>query len=507
MRFLISIALALFVAAPVASPAYADELIKSLSFEPEPQPEIDPDAPKFSEHSTEGDGLRTYYLTLTPKSPEPPVLRYRLLPTWGELVEGNAATQYHRAILLMQQQTANMKDSMEMLWAPLEEWREMPLEMLPIKEMEQKLAPFEAALQELEIGARRTRCDWGLPLQEGQNNLFNILLPEIAETRSLARLLTVRVRLRLAQGRFVEAIEDLQTGTALARHVGDNFFIVGNLVGIAISEQHNIQLMTALTLEDAPNLYWAITNLPQPLVDFRSALEFEGKAPFMMVPKLLTARTEVRDEAYWNEALIDMVERLEEARSGSPQRPKSPGEKLESTAKLAYVFSHAPAARRALVEKMGYSAEEVEKMPGSRVLILYSGHLMEAARDQHFSLLTLPYVEASARFENFEKDPADGVDVTGTFLPATSQYYTAIVRSQRTFALLRTVEALRDFIATNDRLPESLEEVTNLPVPNNPLTEKPFGYQIEDAEARTVILETGGEAQHAPMRLKITFRK
>lgn len=501
MRTLLPLLLALLV----TGSAYAQRPATGLVAEPQEEPEVDPDAPKFVEHSTEGDRVTTYYLTLTPKSPEPPVLRYRLLPTWGEMVEGNAATQYHRAILLMQQRTANMESQMD-FWLQLVEWWEMPLDQLPIEEIERTLKPFDSVLQEVHIGARRTQCDWGLPVQEGQG-IFTILLPEIQETRNLARLLTVRIRLRLAQGRFAEAIEDLQTGIALARHVGDNVFIVGNLVGIAISEQHNIQLLTAMTVDDAPNLYWSITNLPTPLVDHRLALEFESQTLFMMFPELLEARMETRDETYWNETLIGMLERLEGLISGSSQEPKSINQKLETTAKLAYVFSHAPAARKALVEKIGYSADDVAQMPGSRVLLLYSGHVFEAARDQQFSLFGLPYVEAAKRFDNFEKDPADGVNVTGTFLPATQQFYTANVRSQRTFALLRTVEALRDFVAAHDRVPESLAEITNLPVPVNPITGEPFGYHVEDAEARKVILETGGEAQHAPTRLKMTFRE
>lgn len=505
MRTLLPLLLALLI----AGPAYAQGPVALLAAEPKPEPEADPDTPKFVERSTEGDGLQTFYLTLTPKSPEPPVLRYRLLPTWGEMVEGNAATQYHRASLMMQQRTANMENEMD-FWLPLEEWREMPLEQLPIEEVEKALEPFDLVLQEAKFGARRTHCDWGLPFRERQREIFMILLEEIQHARALARILTVRIRLRLAQGRFDEAMEDLQTGTALARHTGEDSFIVGNLVGIAVSEIHNIQLMTALTVEDAPNLYWTITNLPQPLVDAQSALEIESNAPFMMFPELLAARTEARDEAYWNKTLMETLDRLslyESGRSVLQHESKSASDKLEAMAIRAYVFSHVPAARKALVAKFGYSAEEVAAMPGSRVLIIYSGHVFEAARDQQFSLFSLPYVEAIPRFENIQKDPADGVNITGIFLPASQQYYTAIVRSQRTFALLRTVEALRDFVATHDRLPDSLEEVTNLPVPHNPLTGKPFEYQIEDAAARKVILETDGEAYHAPTRLKITFRE
>jgi len=503
MRTLLPLLLVLLV----TGPAYTQGPISLLAAPPQEEPEVDPNVPRFMERSTEGDRVTTYYLTLSPKSPEPPVLRYRLLPTWGEMVEGNAATQYHRAILVMQQQTANVENSMDKLWMPLEEWREMPLDQLPIEEVERTLAPFDNILQEVHFGARRTHCDWGLPFQEMRRDVFMIMLEEIQQARNLSRLLSVRIRLRLAQGRFDEAMEDFQTGTALARHVGEETFIVGNLVGIAVSEMYNIQLMTALTLEDAPNLYWSITNVPQPLVDFRSSLEIESQSPFMMFPELLAARTETRDEVYWNETLIGMLERLEGLHSGSPQQPKTTSEKLESTAKLAYVFSHVPAARKALVQAMGYSAEEVAQMPGSRALLVYSGHAFEAARDRDFSLFGLPYVEAVKRFKDFEKDPADGVDITGMFLPATEQYYTAIVRSQRTFALLRTVEALRDFVATHDRVPQSLEEVTTLPVPVNPLTGNPFEYQIEDAPARKVILETGGNVNQAPLRLKITFRE
>ena len=62
--------------------------------------------------------------------------------------------------------------------------------------------------------------------------------------------------------------------------------------------------------------------------------------------------------------------------------------------------------------------------------------------------------------------------------PAVQQVSNAVVRTDRTIALLRTVEALRLYGANHDgRLPEKLSDITEVPIPLDPLNGQPFGYQ------------------------------
>ena len=53
---------------------------------------------------------------------------------------------------------------------------------------------------------------------------------------------------------------------------------------------------------------------------------------------------------------------------------------------------------------------------------------------------------------------------------------------ERHIALLRVIEALRMYAATNnDTLPNDLTEYGLAPIPNDPMTGQPFGYSVEGA--------------------------
>ena len=60
-------------------------------------------------------------------------------------------------------------------------------------------------------------------------------LDDIQECRSYARLLKLKTRLQIADGDLDGAIETLQTGYALARHVACGETFIHALVGMSIS--------------------------------------------------------------------------------------------------------------------------------------------------------------------------------------------------------------------------------------------------------------------------------
>ena len=55
---------------------------------------------------------------------------------------------------------------------------------------------------------------------------------------------------------------------------------------------------------------------------------------------------------------------------------------------------------------------------------------------------------------------------------------------EREIDALRVVEALRNYAAGHHaRLPETLDKITDVPVPNDPFTGKPFHYELADGVA------------------------
>src|SRR5213079_1627925 len=60
-----------------------------------------------------------------------------------------------------------------------------------------------------------------------------------------------------------------------ARHLGEHPTLIGGLVGVAVAGMTVEPLEEMIGQPGCPNLYWALTNLPVPLVDSRKGIEAE----------------------------------------------------------------------------------------------------------------------------------------------------------------------------------------------------------------------------------------
>ncbi len=89
------------------------------------------------------------------------------------------------------------------------------------------------------------------------------------------------------------------------------------------------------------------------------------------------------------------------------------------------------------------------------------------------------------------------------FFPAYEAAAAAFVRVDRQIAALRVIEALRLYGAAHaGRLPPQLEAITEVPIPVDPVTGRPFEYQFEGEVARL------GGPRHVgrPLQYEIRFR-
>jgi len=82
----------------------------------------------------------------------------------------------------------------------------------------------------------------------------------------LAKALKVRCRAEVAAGRIDAALRTEQTMFAMSQHLGEHLTLIGELVGVAIAQGALDPLEEMLERPDCPNLYWALTYLPSPLV-------------------------------------------------------------------------------------------------------------------------------------------------------------------------------------------------------------------------------------------------
>jgi hypothetical protein len=156
---------------------------------------------------------------------------------------------------------------------------------------------------------------------------------------------------------------------------------------------------------------------------------------------------------------------------------------------IAVVIKAYPEARRALIAE-GRKPEEVDALSAVQVVVIHSLHQYNRERDDLFRWSYLPYREARAGFQQAERQIArdarrlEGLPFGRALLPALAKVYDATVRLDRRIAALRCVEAIRLYAAAHDgKLPPALGDITEVPIPPDPMTGKPFDYRASGDRA------------------------
>jgi hypothetical protein len=451
-------------------------------------------------------------LNVRPAAAPVPALRYELLPNFREQVRGNAVLSYYRAIVLLNEhRDPEFKKAYERD-QKIDEMAAGPLKDIKTDRLRDYLQGYRNTLREVENGARRTECDWELERRIDVEGM-GVLLPEVQKLRELARLLSLRIRLRTAEGDFEGALADVRTGFALARHAGDGPTLIQALVGFALFQIFAQRLEQMLEMPDCPNMYWALTALPRPFHDMRRPLEGETRMIEGTLPLLrdlekgpMTAEQVRHALEHW---AVDF-ERLTGSRDARAVR--------NPLALAALVTLQYPNARRSLLAA-GRTPAEIDAMPAGQVVLLDSVLRFKGLRDETFVWFHVPYYEARAGMAKAASRAAEmrqeGADIFGSMLllllPAVEKVHIASARTERKIAVLRTVEALRMHAAAHGgRFPAALSEVMEVPVPLDPVTGKPFEYELA-AEGRAILTAPPPQGQRASlnnaMRYELTLKK
>ena len=284
--------------------------------------------------------------------------------------------------------------------------------------------------------------------------------------------LKVRFRAEVALGRFDDAIRTAKTMFAMSRHMSEHPTLVGNLVGISIAYLAINPLEEMLEHPQCPNLYWALTKLPVPLVPIDMGMGGERALVLSEFRGLNEKAPLSADELSKFITHTDMLI--------GDGKPPEPGESrvrawLNARSKDDKTVS---AARRRLIE-CGFAADPVQQFPADQVILLdekreYESHRRYSQDNQ----LARMAVRCAGRTIKSARSPALFADV---LIPGVYKVRPAQVRLDQRIALLRHVEALRLYAAEhNGSLPAKLSDFS-VPVPDDPFTGKPFRYERDGA--------------------------
>jgi hypothetical protein len=414
--------------------------------------------------------IPTVKITLHPAAEPVPALKYQLLPPMIERRPGNAAVIYGKVTAEQNAFFGNHK-----LWENILQWLEVPFDKFPQEQVRKEFTP---PLHFLKTAARCEACDWDLPIREEM--FYSILLPDAAQARNFGRMLALQARVHIAHHEYDKALETLQMGYALGRHVAEQPTLVSGLVGITIHGLMLGRMLEWIQQPDSPNLYWALSALPRPMVDLRKAMETEMYSIYFSFPELRDLDKKDYPPAYWKYLLDKTVSEF------ATLMGQGPSPQMQSVATAGLILQGYPRAKQSLIDR-GRKAEEVEKMPVAQVVLLYTMHTYDELRDDLCKWMFLPYSEAKQGLQRGNERIHDAkvrgreiIPLASMLLPAVSSVKNAEVRGQREIALLRVLEALRLYAARHARLPDSLKDVTEVPVPEDPLRNEPFAYQAHD---------------------------
>jgi hypothetical protein len=442
-------------------------------------------------------------VTLSPSKAPIPALKFRFFPIASERKPGNAAPIYLR---FAHERGDRLKKE---LTETVDKALVLPLDKLPLAELKTFFARHRYNLHQMDLAARRQSCDWNYTLDV--DDIIGLLLPDAQEMRKHGRLLAVKARVEIVEGKYAEAARTLETGFSFSQQVGGGPFLINNLVGVAIAQQLADCVLEFQQRPDAPDLYWPLTALPRPLVDQRSGLEFEQIVIEREFPDLADVERP-RSPQEWDASLARVRKRWEKLFDILSAPPEKPGRQETRFPKELGRAESVPEAKKWLIEKRGLQADKVNAMPNSQVLLLVMAWQGREWHDEWFKAAYLPYPEARPILEDTHKrlqatPMTDGVAIPRAFLPALNKAMQAEARLERKLAALRIIAALRLHAASKGELPEKLEQVKEVPLPLDPITGKAFEYQRDGATAILSSRVPGDPPTLNGLRYRITLRK
>jgi hypothetical protein len=299
---------------------------------------------------------------------------------------------------------------------------------------------------------------------------------------AFTQLLRLRARLEMADARLDDAVRTVQTGFSLARHAAESPDQISCVIACGIASGMALEVEEFVQLPGSPNLYWALSDLPRPMIDLRKALQMErlwaGLVPDLRDTKLgPLSRPQV-------ESLAGQLDRL---LSGGFKPVQGDMRKWF----LSFKQDEVPAQAKKALIAAGRNAQQLDAMPPLQVWVLYQLHEFDRYYDEILKGQSLPYWQARPHWQRLkaqikvEIKPGAAMSLVWVGLTPVEKVVFASVRVERHLAALRCIEAIRLYAAGHGgQVPQKLADITEVPVPIDPVTGQDFEYKVEGRQIR-----------------------
>ncbi len=437
-----------------------------------------------------------FKLEITPASEPSPAFKYRFSLPPHKTIAGNSITHYLRSL---------GENGLDYPWEVVEketnhevnQWYGLETKSsdIPIDKLKNASAAFDGYVNNHLRRASMCRdTDWGLAVEDLKGlETIAFLLPSVQQTRAMARALTLQFRLAIIEKRYDDAVELLRMTYKLGQDVNEMGFLVSGLVGIAEVGMANNGVLHLISSEDAPNMYWALAELPTPVIDQRRAMRLDSSMPIRLFPELMDIRNAKHSDDEWKRLLQKYTGDFTTISALVQRSPNDAAQAANSVSLAMGLAGYSPAKKR-MIER-GYGGKEVAKMSVSQVILTDAALDIESLSQELEKAIYLPYTDAQKVTSAWEEkvrrmSPTRfGAMITQMVSPAILTVRASGYKAQTMVNLLMAIESLRNHAAVHGKFPESLQEL-ELPVRENPMTNKPFKYSLEDGNA-VLLLEKG----------------
>lgn len=439
----------------------------------------------------------TYRLTVTPAAASTPLLKYRLLQPEVEKKSGNSVPFILKALNISKQAwrehqnlLSRRPDGLDATDLYATEIATRDLDLKALQEIVQAL-PYPSILDELERASLRAECDWDFGLRNLTGpEIVNFTLEDHQESRQLTRLVGLLVCHQIATRDYEQALDTMKLHTEFALRMGVPELLVCRLISMAELSIMNDQVLRLMASPLSPNLYWSLTELPQPVVPMRDAIRFDLTFSLRHFPILRDPEKKNYDADRWQLELKAFLSDLEQFQKSFGNRDDSQLgialEKLRSSDQTADIFPVAKARLESLEKPWDLNA-----MPPEQVILIDAAYEHQRLLDDVAAWSHLPFPELvqhkhwqDQENELKQSDQGSyGALLAQLALPALKAVRNAEARLDRDIAAMRVIEALRMHASKAGQFPKTLLEVTCVPVPENPSTGEAFAYRLEGKDA------------------------
>lgn len=429
-------------------------------------------------------------LTLHP-APEPrPALKYQLLPTRPELESGNAVGHYHVINSTLPLRDENDKKRIhDGLNKPLSE---LNRDALPADWP----APWVDRL--ITRASRQLSCDWQLSPHEG----IDMVLPSLGELRRTANWITVYARVLIAEGKYEDALRILQASMAMGRHVGQDLTLIQGLVGLSIHANAINRLEDWVQQPRSPNLYWALANLPQPLIHFSTVAQYETRSLELSIPQYL--REKIRGESLPQEQAEELLLKF----VNYANMIYNPENKIHADLSD---FKEVPTWLAQRLIDYGYDHKLVTSLPSAQAHLLYTLDRYRELMDEQIKWYSVPFAQSQqplAAIVAVIQQRVESNVLLDTLVGGIDRAPRVAARYDRKLTAFRVIEAIRMYAADHGgKLPPTLEAITKVPVPMDPMTGKPFVYALKDGVAKLEAPDFPGAEEGDALRYELTIAR